>query len=95
MDRLVGLPLDLQTQWNVLHNYQQNREAHLLRNTCWHLLAAPLRRVEDALVRGMCDIIGVTSLTDQQRVQVHLPHWRRGKGLRHFSKGVATAARLL
>ena len=31
-------------------------------NTWWHLLAAPLRQVEDALVRGMCDIIGVTSL---------------------------------
>ena len=45
-----------------------------MRNTWWHLLAAPLRQVKDALVRGMRDIIGVTNLTDQQKVQVQLPH---------------------
>ena len=78
----------------MLHNCLQHREAHLMRNTWWHLLAAPLRQVEDALVRGMCDIIGVTSLTDQQRVQVQLPHRHGGMGMRHFSEDVATAARL-
>ena len=65
-----------------------------MRNTWWHLLAAPLRQVEDAPVRGMCDIIGVTSLTDQQRVQVQLPQRHGGMGLRRFSEDVATAARL-
>ena len=35
-----------------------------MRNPWWHLLAAPLRQVEDALFRGMCNIISVTSLTD-------------------------------
>ena len=57
-------------------------------------MAAPLRQVEDALVRGMYDIIGVTSLTDHQRVQVQLPHRHGGMGLRRFSEDVATAARL-
>ena len=71
----------------VLHNVN-------LRNTWWHLLAAPLRQVEDALVRGMCDIISVTNLMDQQRVQVQLPHRHGGMGLRRFSEDVATAARL-
>ena len=94
VDKLVGLPPDPQTKWSVLHNCLQHREAHLMRNTWWHLLAAPLRQVEDALVRGMCDIIGVTSLTDQQRVQVPLPHRHGGMGLRRFSEDVATAARL-
>ena len=56
VDKLVGLLLDPQTKWNVLHNCQQQRKAHLVWNTWWHLLAAPLRQVEDALVRGMCDI---------------------------------------
>ena len=42
----------------------------------------------------MCDIIGVTSLTDQQRVQVQLLHRHGGMGLRRFSKDVAKAARL-
>ena len=65
-----------------------------MRNTWWRLLAALLRQVEDALVRGMCDIIDVASLMDQQRVQVQLPHRHGGMGLRRFSKGVATAARL-
>ena len=65
-----------------------------MRNTWWHLLAAPLRQVEDVLVRGICDIIGVTSLTDKQRVQVQLPHRHGGMGLRCFNKDVATAARL-
>ena len=94
MDKLVGLPLDPQTKWSVLHKCPQHREAHLMRNTCWHLLAAPLRQVEDALVRGMCDIIGVTSLTDQQRAQAQLPHRYGGMGWRRFSEDVATAARL-
>ena len=57
-------------------------------------LAAPLCRVEDALVRGMYGIIGVTSHTDQQRVQVLLPHRHGGRELRRFSEDVATAARL-
>ena len=65
-----------------------------MRNTWWHLLTAPLRQVEDALVRGMCDIIDVTSLTVQERVQVKLPYRHVGMGLRGLSKDVATAARL-
>ena len=40
---------------------------------------APLRQVEDALVHGISDI-GVTSLTYQHRVQVHLPHRSGGFG---------------
>ena len=40
----------------------------------------------------MCHLIGVTSLTDQQRVQV--PHRHGGMGLRHVCEDVATAARL-
>ena len=94
VDKLVGLPLDPLTKWSVLHNCLQQCEAHLMRNTWWHLLAAPLRQVEDALNRGMCDIIGVTSVTDQQRVQVQLLHRHGGMGLRRFSEDVATAARL-
>ena len=66
-----------------------------MRNTWWYLLAAPLRQVKDALVRGMCDIIGVTSLTDQQRVQVQLPHRHGGMGLRRFSEDVMTAGAAL
>ena len=95
VDKLVGLPLDPQTKWSVLHNCLQHREAHLMRNTWGHLLAAPLRQVEDALVRSMCDITGVTRLTDQQRVQVQLPHRHGGMGLRGFSEDVVTAAHLL
>ena len=94
VDKLVGLPLDPQTKWSVLHSCLQRHEAHSIRNTWLHLLAAPLRRVENALVRGMCDIIDVTSLTYQQRVQVQLPHRHGGMGLRLFSEDVATAARL-
>ena len=45
METLVGLPLDPQTKWNVmhncLHNCLQHREAHLLRNTMWMYLAVP------------------------------------------------------
>ena len=56
VDKLVGLPLDAQTKWSLLHNCLQHREAHLVRNTWWHLLVAPLGQVEDALVRSMCSI---------------------------------------
>ena len=94
VDKLVKLPLDPHTKWSVLHIFLQHREAHFLRNTWWHLLAAPLRQVEDALVRGNCDFVGVTSLTDQERVQVQLPHQHGGMGLRSFNEDVATAARL-
>ena len=90
VDDLVGLPLHPQAKCSVLHNCLQHREAHLMRNTWWHLLAAPLLQVEDALVRGMCDIIGIKSLTDQQRVQVHQ---HGGMGLRRFSEDVATGVR--
>ena len=92
VDKLFGLPLDPQTKWSVLHNCLQHRAAHLMQNTWWHLLAAPLRQVKDALVRGMCDIIDVTSLTDQQRVQLQLLHRHGGTGLRRFSEDVATVA---
>ena len=51
-----------------------------------------LRRVKDALVGGICDVIGITSLTYQQQVQ--LPHRHGGMGLRRFSEDVTTAARL-
>ena len=51
----------------------------------WQLLVASLRQVEDALVRGMCDIMRDTSLTHQQKVQVQLPHRHGGIGLRRFS----------
>ena len=33
VDKLVGLPLDPQTKWSVLHNCLQQREAHLKRDT--------------------------------------------------------------
>ena len=85
VEKLVGLPLDPQTKWSVLHNILQHREAHLMRITWWHRMAAPIRQVEVALVRGMCDIIGVTSLTDHQRVQMQLPHRYGGMGLQSFS----------
>ena len=79
----------------MLHNFLQHLKAHLMRNTWWYLLAATLRQVKDALIRGMCDIIGVTSLTDQQRVQVQLPHRHGGMGLRSFSEDVMTAGAAL
>ena len=41
----------------------------------------------------MCDIIGETSLTNQQRVQMQLPHRHSGMGLPRFSEDVATTAR--
>ena len=46
------------------------------------------------LVRGVCYIIGVTSLESQQRVYVQLSHGHDGMGLRRFTEEVATAARL-
>ena len=46
IETLVGLPLDPQTKWDVLHNCLQHRKAHLLRNTMWMYLAVPLRQVE-------------------------------------------------
>ena len=52
-DKLVGLPLDLQTKRSVLRNCLENREAHLMRGTWWHLLARPLPQDENAPVRGL------------------------------------------
>ena len=53
VEKLVGLPLDPQTKWCVMHNCLQHREAHLLRHTLWVFLAHPLRRVQDvSLCKG-------------------------------------------
>ena len=41
----------------------------MLRNTLWVYLANPLRRVEDVLLQGMCDIVGLPQLTALQREQ--------------------------
>ena len=68
VDTLVGLPLDPQTKWSVLYDFLEHREAHFMRYTWLHLLAAPLRQIEDALVCGMCDIIGVSSVKDRLSV---------------------------
>ena len=38
--RLIGLSIDPQTKWSVLHKFLQHRDVHLTRNTWWHLLAA-------------------------------------------------------
>ena len=92
VEELVGLPLDPQTKWCVLHNCPLHREVHLLRNTLWVLLAQPLRRVEDALVQGICDIVGLPQLTALQREQAVLPHRHGGIDLRLFNEYVATAA---
>ena len=94
IEKLVGLPLDPQTKWNVLHNCLEHREAHLLRNTMWMYLAVPLRQVETVMLRAVCEIIGVYELTEMQKVQVHLPHRHGGMGHRHFNKDVGTAPRL-
>ena len=90
----VELPLDPQTKWCVLHNCLQHREAHLLRNTLWVFIAHPLRRVEDVLLQGMCDIVGLPQLTALQREQAVLPHRHGGMGLWRCNEDVATAARL-
>ena len=92
--KLVGLPLDPQTQWCVLHNCLQHRKAHLLRNALWVFLAHALRRVEDVLLQGMCDIVVLPQLTALQREQAVLPHRHGGMGLRRFNEDVATAVRL-
>ena len=51
-----------------------------MRNTLWVFLAHPLRRVEDVLLQGMCDIVGLPQLTALQRDQAVLPHRHRGHG---------------
>jgi len=78
----------------VLHNCLQHREAHLLHNTLWVFLTHPLRRVEDVLLQGMCDIVGLPEFTALQRQQAVLPHMHGGTRLRRFSEDVAAAARL-
>ena len=50
--------------------------------------------IEGALVRGICNIVGVAHFTDQQRVQARLPLRHGGMGLRHFSKDIMIVARL-
>ena len=87
-----GCRWDPQTKWCVLHNCLQHREAHLLRNTLCVFLAHPLRRVENVLLQGMCDIVGLPHLTALQREQAVLPHRHGGMGLRRFNEDVATAA---
>ena len=94
VEKLVGLPLDPQTKWCVLHNCLQHRGAHVLRNTLWVFPAQPLRRVEDVLLQQMCDMVGLPQLTALQGEQQVLPHRHRGMGLRRFNEDVATAARL-
>ena len=42
----------------------------------------------------MCEIIGVSELTDMQKVRVHLPHRHGGMGLGHSNEAVGKAARL-
>ena len=92
VEKLAGLPLDPPTRWCVLHNCHQHREAHLLRNTLWVFLAYPLRRVDDVLLQGKCDIVGLPQLSALQREQAVLPHRHGGMGLRRFNEAVATAA---
>ena len=58
----------------MLHNCPQHWEAHLLLNTLWVFLAPPLRRVEDAIVQGMCDVVGLPQLPALQREQAVLQH---------------------
>ena len=76
INKLAGLPLDPQAKWTVLHKCLQHGEAHLLRNTMLTYLAVPLRQpeVETAMRRAVCEISGVSELTEMQTVQVHLPH---------------------
>ena len=55
-------------------------------------LAHPLRRVEDVLLQGMGDRVGLPQLTALQREQAALPHRHGGMGLRRFNEDVATTA---
>ena len=65
-----------------------------MRNTLWVFLAHPLRRVEDVVLQGMCDIVGLPQFTALQRDEAVLPQSYGGMGLRLFNEDVATAARL-
>jgi hypothetical protein len=94
IDKLVGLPLQSQSKWAVLFHCLQNREAHLLRNTPWTALREHLPAVEEATLRGLCSIIGVSDLTPAQAEQAILPHRHGGMGLRHYCEDVADAARM-
>ena len=94
IDKLVGLPLRAQTQWAVLFNCLQHREAHLLRAVPWAALCEDLPKVEQATLQGLARIIGVTELTERQQRQAVLPHRHGGMGLRHYTEAAADAARL-
>ena len=69
----------------ALHNCQ-HREEHLLRYNLWVFLAQPLHHVEEALLQGMCDIVGMPHLKALQREQAVLPHRHRDLGLPHFNE---------
>ena len=59
------------------------------------LSAQPLRRIEDALLQGMCVTVGLPQIIALQREEGVLPYRHGVMGLRRFSEDVATAARLL
>lgn len=75
---LVALPVG-HTKQCVVPNWVRHREAHLPRNTHWMILAQPLRRVEDALLQGMCRCISPHRLV-QGAGSVPAKAWPWGHG---------------
>eukprot|EP00892_Ulva_mutabilis_P012837 jgi/Ulvmu1/9926/UM058_0009.1 len=68
--------------------------AQIAKLTALPLSPQPLHQVETALLKGLGDILDVTSLTDAQCLQALLPHRHGGMGLRRFTQPIADAVRL-
>ena len=85
IDKLVGLPLSAQTKWAVLFHCLQNQEAYLLSSTPRSALRDHLPAIQDATLRGLCSIMGVTDLTQYRPSRPHR-HGAWGSGTTSTAK---------
>lgn len=81
IDKLIQLPLPTWRKWAVLYHHLQHQEAHFLRNTQSGALQEHLAFAEQAMLCDLCDIAGVSVLTETPAKRALSPFCHGGTGL--------------
>jgi hypothetical protein len=93
VDKLVQLPLSVQSQFVILQRSLSLRMAHLMRTTPWPQLEPSTRKVEEAISNAATTIFRVAEHnTTSARHQMTLPLRHAGMGLRAVQAIEADAA---